>query len=277
MKKYKDDEIQVLGSPKTNFKPFKWIVLCVISILGLLLIYMFRNKNHLNEINTPNNITEKVTIMQNDTIMKPNVKMFTDSINDVVINIYSLHNLIAELSLEIPEKTDTTVFFVVQAADIRKDNKEILGDFILKGKQLSKGKRKTGYCAIIDGKISIGNTINDEVKEYCISNQYDLFRQYPLVIDGEIQENHLKGKAVRRALAKQDNDLYIVESCNRESIYDFSEALSDMGFTHALYLVGGTSYGWWRKDSATTYDLGIYKKKPLPNTSYIIFRSIKSH
>lgn len=277
MKKYKDDEIQVLGSPKNNFKPFKWIVLCVISILGLLLIYMFRNKNHLNEINTPNNITEKVTIMQNDTIMKPNVKMFTDSINDVVINIYSLHNLIAELSLEIPEKTDTTVFFVVQAADIRKDNKEILGDFILKGKQLSKGKRKTGYCAIIDGKISIGNTINDEVKEYCISNQYDLFRQYPLVIDGEIQENHLKGKAIRRALAKQDNDLYIVESCNRESIYDFSEALSDMGFTHALYLVGGTSYGWWRKDSATTYDLGIYKKKPLPNTSYIIFRSIKSH
>ena len=275
MKKYKDDEIQVLGSPKNNFKPFKWIVLCVISILGLLLIYTFRNKNHLNEINTPNNITEKVTIMQNDTIMKPNVKMFTDSINDVVINIYSLHNLIAELSLEIPEKTDTTVFFVVQAADIRKDNKEIY--FILKGKQLSKGKRKTGYCAIIDGKISIGNTINDEVKEYCISNQYDLFRQYPLVIDGEIQENHLKGKAIRRALAKQDNDLYIVESCNRESIYDFSEALSDMGFTHALYLVGGTSYGWWRKDSATTYDLGIYKKKPLPNTSYIIFRSIKSH
>ena len=174
--------------------------------------------------------------------------------------------------LQLPSPEDPTIYFVLQAADVRKDNQEILGDFVLNGNQLARGKRKTGYCAILDGKISIGNSLNDEVKEYCIKQKGDFFRQYILVMDGEIQENRLKGKAIRRALAQQSNDFYIVESKNRESLYDFSEALADMGFTNALYLVGGSSYGWWRGEDGTVHELGIYTDKVLPNINYLVFR-----
>ena len=94
-------------------------------------------------------------------------------------------------------------------------------------------------------------------------------------MDGEIQVNRLKGKAVRRALAQQNNEFYIVESKNRESLYDFSEALADMGFTYALYLVGGSSYGWWRDKDGAIRELGIYNKESLPNINYLVFK--KSH
>ena len=113
------------------------------------------------------------------------------------------------------------------------------------------------------------------MKAYSIANGCDFFRQYPLVMNGEIQENRLKGKAIRRALAQQNQDFYIIETQNRESMYDFSEALCDMGFTNALYLVGGSSYAWWREDAATVNELGVYNQNPLPNTNYLVFRAMK--
>ncbi len=130
---------------------------------------------------------------------------------------------------------------------------------------------------MINGEITLGNTINDNIKEHCIARNGDFFRQYALVMNGEIQENRLRGKAIRRALAQQNNDFYIVESVNRESLYDFSEALADMGFTNALYLVGGSSYAWWRESSQTTHELGKSDKNPLPNTNYLILKGTKSH
>lgn len=58
------------------------------------------------------------------------------------MTIYSLINLKAELTFDLPSKNDSTIFLAVQAADIRRDNKEILGDYVFKGKQLSTGKEK---------------------------------------------------------------------------------------------------------------------------------------
>ena len=201
-----------------------------------------------------------------------------DSINDVKMRIYTLNGLTAGLSFDLPDKSDTTVFLVIPAADVRRDNGGIVGDFLLHGKQLARGKRKKGYCAVLDGEVMLGLAIDDEMLEYCMRQRGDFFRQYPLVINGEIQENRLKGKALRRALARQGGNLFFVESCNRESVYDFAEALADYGFSEALYLVGGNSYGWWRKNTHTVCEIGELATDALSlNLNYLIFRNSGSH
>ena len=60
------------------------------------------------------------------------------------------------LMVGMPDFEDSTIFFITQAADIRADNMQILGDFVLRGEQIAKGRTKLGWCAIIDGNISIG-------------------------------------------------------------------------------------------------------------------------
>ena len=279
MRRDEEDEVQVLGTaPKNGGRKALWRLIAIatgVLLIVLCVIYLSVNKE---EVTSESLLEIPASIQQENPLPAdslPEVRAQADSINDVVLTIFALKNLKAELAMQMPEQTDTSVYFVLQAADIRKDNKQIVGDFVLRGKQLSRGKRKTGYCAIIQGNITLGNTINDDMKAYSIANGCDFFRQYPLVMNGEIQENRLKGKAIRRALAQQNQDFYIIETQNRESMYDFSEALCDMGFTNALYLVGGSSYAWWREDAATVNELGVYNQNPLPNTNYLVFRAMK--
>lgn len=281
MKWNEEDEIQVLGT--TSKKSYwKWIIAIVTFLVVSLLLFLFLPKKTVNEDSSDIvKLKEDVNRIVNDSILykeESAVNVSADSINDVPLIIYSLVNLRAELSFDLPNKNDSTFFLVTQAADVRKDNKEILGDYVFKGKQLSTGKRKTGYCAIIDGNVSIGISLNDEVKDYCIANNGYFFRQYALVIDGEIQENKLKGKAMRRALAKQGEDLYIIESVNRESLYDFSEALADLGISDAIYLVGGDAYMLYRnRENEQLYEHGDNSKFNYPTINYIIFRKGKNH
>ncbi|MBQ8673952.1 MAG: hypothetical protein IJ511_07890 [Bacteroides sp.] len=199
------------------------------------------------------------------------VTLMLDSINGVTLRIYALHNLHAELLPGIPDPNDESILFAAQAADIRRDNGKVVGDFVVRGEKQSNGKSKVGYCAIRDGIVSLGTTLNNEVMEACIRDEGDFFRQYALVMGGEMQPNRLKGKALRRSLARQGEELYIVESVNRESLYDFSEALADIGFTEAIYLVGGSSYGFYRSEDGM-HEFGEQGRTPYPNTNYILFR-----
>lgn len=281
MKWNEEDEIQVLGTASKK-SYWKWIIAIVTFLVVSLLLFLFLPKKTVNEDSSDIvKLKEDVNRIVNDSILykeESAVNVSADSINDVPLIIYSLVNLRAELSFDLPNKNDSTFFLVTQAADVRKDNKEILGDYVFKGKQLSTGKRKTGYCAIIDGNVSIGISLNDEVKDYCIANNGYFFRQYALVIDGEIQENKLKGKAMRRALAKQGEDLYIIESVNRESLYDFSEALADLGISDAVYLVGGDAYMLYRNsENEQLYEHGDNNKFNYSTINYIIFRKGKNH
>ena len=102
--------------------------------------------------------------------------------------------------------------------------------------------------------------------------------EFALVIDGEVQENQLKGKAVRRALAKQGDDLYIIQSRNRESLYDFSEALADLGISDAIYLVGGDAYIVYRNnEDEQLYEDGDNNKLDYPTINYIAFKKKNNH
>lgn len=286
-----EDKIQVLGTPQHEqdnddsapqhkprgngrFVRFGMIVLCVMLLLGGLAWFVCDREE--SEVEEEIQEIEQPVVVPVDPLPSSaaSVVLSVDSINDVKIRIYALNGLSAGLSFDLPDKGDTTVLLAVQAADIRRDNGGIVGDFVLRGERLARGKRKSGYCALLDRKVLLGAATDDEAMERCIRQKGDFFRQYPLVINGEIQENRLKGKALRRALARQGETLCFVESCNRESVYDFAEALADFGFSEALYLVGGNSYGWWRESNNAVHEFG----QPItgasyPNLNYIVFRS----
>lgn len=281
MKRNEEDEIQILGTttPKSRWK---WIIIIISVLVVLLLLCLFLFRKTVNEQDSDIvKLKEDISRVVQDSALyteESAVRISKDSINDVPLTIYSLINLKAELMFDLPSKNDSTIFLAVQAADIRRDNKEILGDYVFKGKQLSTGKRKIGYCAIIDGNVSLGVSLNDEVKDYCIANNGYFFRQYALVIDGEVQENQLKGKAIRRALAKQGDDLYIIQSRNRESLYDFSEALADLGISDAIYLVGGDAYIVYRNsEDEQLYEDGDNNKLDYPTINYIAFKKKNNH
>ncbi len=140
MRRDEDDEIQVLGTSESKPKYVRWITAFLVLLFIGLLAYFSIPDDKADE----GDRVEIFPVIKADSIeinMRPSVKLQTDSINDVILNIYALRNLSAELSLQMPSLTDTMIYFVLQAADIRKDNKEIVGDFVLKGKQLAKGKQ----------------------------------------------------------------------------------------------------------------------------------------
>ncbi len=274
-----DDQPSRKQLPRSN--KWRWFVLAVIILAVLVLGIQLIPSDHITTSATSDPNIARIeafvtdTITTTDTIPQPlqwSIGITEESINDVPMTIYSLGNIDAELIVGQPETTDTSIVFITQAADIRKDNNQIVGDFVLKGEQIATGKRKIGYCAIINHSPTIGMSNSDEMKDFCIANKGDYFRQYILVSDAEAQINKLRGKSIRRALANNGDSLYIVISHNRESLYDFSLALQDIGMTNALYLVGGDSYFAYRTaqgDPLISYgEFETYS----PYMNYIIFR-----
>ena len=263
-----DDEIQILGTREKNGNRAK-VILCTTVILVLILISIvifIKTGNGRNEADNLPDIAGNITHATDTSFLCS----YADTINDVPLRLVKLHNMQIELSLDFPDTSDIRTAAAVPAADIRKDNLQILGDFVLKGEQLARGKSKSGYCLLMDGNIEIGIDSGDEKKEQALRNNGSFFRQYILVHNGEIQDNNLKGKAIRRSIAIKANELYIIQSFRKESIYDFSEAISDLGFTTALYLPGGDSYGFYKEHGMHVF-IGNRTGDNLPNRSYLIF------
>ena len=192
------------------------------------------------------------------------------AINDVPLRLYIPHN--AEMSLHIGEvdKSDTTIVYVAQAADVRADNGKIVGAFVLDGEPVAKGLSKRGYCASIDGRVTVGVADNSPLFEEAVEKNGYFFRQYALVDNGRLVENEPKGKAVRRAICERKGEVFMVESGTRESFHDFANALVDLGVDNAVYLVGSSAYGWAVDEKGERHEFGdenIYagRKKLLKN------------
>jgi hypothetical protein len=175
------------------------------------------------------------------------------------------------------KKDDPSVIFVGQAADVRADNGEIVGAFVHKGKPISWGKSKKGYCASIGGKVYVGVAESTPLFEMATENEGYFFRQYALVDNGKLVENNPKGKTIRRAICQMQSSVFMVESLTRESFHDFAQALVDLGVNNAIYLVGSTAYGWSVDQNGITHEHGedIWRDNPAgcpKNVSYIVWK-----
>lgn len=198
-------------------------------------------------------------------------------INDIPIQIFIPHN--AEMTLHIGrmDKEDKSVIYAAQAADVRADNGGIVGAFVLKGEPKAWGLSKKGFCASINGQITIGVAENSPLFEKATEEGGYFFRQYPLVSNGKLVENEPKGKSIRRAICDRQGEIFMIETGTTESFHDFAQALVDLGVDQAIYLVGSTAYGWAVDEIGKTHEFGednyyTGRRKMPKNTSYIVWK-----
>lgn len=194
-----------------------------------------------------------------------------DTVNDIPLDIFIPHNASPGLYLGVPELSDRRIVFATRAADVRADNGKIVGAFVLDGQPLSWGLSKKGYCGIIDGDITIGVADNSPLFEEATEKGGCFFRQYPLVDNGVPVENAPKGKSIRKAVCDRNGEIMVVMSITPESFHDFSQALADMGIRNAIYLAGGTSFGYYRDKHGNQNIIHERKGKAYQYENFIIW------
>lgn len=195
------------------------------------------------------------------------------AINDIPLRIYFPLNATPRLTVGYGLQRDTArLILFFQAADVRADNGKIVGAFVLHGKPLSYGLSKRGYCAIIDGQVTVGVADNSPLFEQATTCGGDFFRQYPLVDNGQLVENELKTKSIRRGLCEVDGRIVVAESGTEESLHDFAQALVDLGINNAIYLIGGTaSQGYCRLSDNSHLKFGMWDTRKHKNASFLVW------
>lgn len=224
-----------------------------------------------------NNIADADKVaMQDSTINETADKGFV-AISDTVVNhallsIFRPVNAVPSLHVGTDVLGDSTAVLVVQAADVRSDNGGIVGAYVKGGELLSKGQAKSGFCAIIGGKLTIGVADSTPFLEQALETDGDFFRQYPLVVAKQIVENKPKGRALRKALAELNGEPVIVMSREKMSFHDFSQSLVDLGATNAIYLVGSSAYGFAIAADGKRTEFGSQQPGAPENTNYLVWR-----
>ena len=189
-------------------------------------------------------------------------------VNDVPLRILTPIDAVPELSVG---RLDTSrMVLAAMAADIRKDNGEIVGAFVLRGNLLSRGNSKRGFCALADSSLVLGMAETTAWLERAVETGGYFFRQYSMVHEGEMVGNKPKGKYVRRALCLHRGISFVVESLSEESLHDFAQALADLPVSEAVSLVGGMADGWAVGEEGQVIHWG--GTMGAQNTNYIVWR-----
>ena len=197
-------------------------------------------------------------------------------INDVPLTIYSLDCELpacprASLQVGMPDREDTSLLMAVMAADVRADNRGIVGDFVVDGRQLARGEKKDGYCAILDGVPVVGRGGEAALKR-AVDEKGCFFRQYVLVSEGVAMPPKPKGKNHRRALCVMGHGMFVVASGDRESYHDFATALADLGVDDAIALVGSESLLMYRAEGGLLHTIGTSYEGD--NVNFLVWRRL---
>ena len=121
--------------------------------------------------------------------------------------------------------------------------------------------------AMVDDRMVIGVSRSEKVKDYVMENGGSYFRQFVLVSNGVIPAQfELHGKVERKAIGrmvKEEKDsLYFISTRNKETLWDFADALREYGFIDAIYITGGTDYCYYRTADGQRYDIGDINDYP---------------
>ena len=303
----KDDEIRIISSERNlsvntfykeetennNHKPDKpkwklWVIITAILFIGGLCVFFWWEVKVDTEqteklISYPEEIGEAypdVESADNVSIPVPGtavsekgfVETYDTVINKVPLTIFKPKNLTPKLHIGIDALSDTTASFVVQAADVRKDNGQIVGAYVSEGNLLSRGQSKAGFCAIINGKLIIGVADSTPYLEQAIETGGYFFRQYPLVVGGQIVDNKLKYSSLRKALAELNGEIVVIMNDKNQTLNEFSQTLVDLGVSNAIYLIGSVAPGFAIDEDGNRIDFGKEFETPSVNSNYIIWQ-----
>ena len=284
-----DDEFRVIGHSTQQDRAVKnkrrrrwWALTAAVIIVLSIIVTVFSKKPKELPENPDEGVFEYVpeiiipqviTPLGTDSALTATEKLDT-IINDVHLSIFIPQNAVPELTVGVPDRNDKSIILAAQAADIRQDNRKILGAFVLKGEPLAWGLSKKGYCAIIDGNITVGVSENSPLFEEATEKGGYFFRQYPLVDNGRLVESELKNKTMRKALCSRAGQIIMVVSETDESMHDFAQALVDLGVENAIYLVGShSSFGWYiDKTGEKTLFAPDVHRGTYRNENYIVWR-----
>lgn len=169
--------------------------------------------------------------------------------------------------------SDSTAVLVAQAADVRGDNGAILGTFVMRGQLMGKGESKAGFCSIINGTVSVGVADATPMLEQAIETDGYFFRQYPLVVGGQVVENKPRGRSLRKALAElEDGSIAVIISGQKLTFHEFSEALTAAGVRNAIYLVGSAACATYLDREGVLHTFGSFSESRYDNINYLVWR-----
>ena len=186
----------------------------------------------------------------------PEVVLTSDSILGVAIDFYAIHGLKANIEFEEPDTADTSVYLYCRSADHKADG-TYLGSLVVDGDVHQSDTHRLGYMAMVGGNSVIGISRSEKVKDFVQEHGGSFFRQFILVSDGTIPGRFfLHGKVERRAIGRIGDQLYYIATRNKETLWDFADALREYGFIDAIYITGGADYVYYRSKDGIRHDIG---------------------
>ena len=186
----------------------------------------------------------------------PEVVLTSDSILGVAIDFYAIHGLKANIEFEEPDTADTSVYLYCRSADHKADG-TYLGSLVVDGDVRQSDTHRLGYMAMVGGNSVIGISRSEKVKDFVQEHGGSFFRQFILVSDGTIPGRFfLHGKVERRAIGRIGDQLYYIATRNKETLWDFADALREFGFIDAIYITGGADYVFYRSKDGIRHDIG---------------------
>ena len=273
-----DNEIRIITSKSGNGTPNppRWlyyaIVCTVVAIIATVYALLWSSDDAADSEELA--VTqEAVAPGDTATVVKKGYVEITDTVvGGVPLVILTPRDATPQLHIGIDVLQSPDVVMAMQAADIRGDNGGIVGAYVVEGNLVSKGQAKSGFCAIIDGNITIGVADATPFLEKAIESDGYFFRQYPLVVGNQLVENKPKGRSLRKALAEWNGTPVVVLSRSRLTFHDFAQTLVDLGVANAIYLVGSEAFGFAVDSEGNRTEFGKEAPSPEASTNYIIWR-----
>lgn len=186
----------------------------------------------------------------------PEVVLTSDSILGVAMDFYAIHGLKANIEFEEPDTADTSVYLYCRSADHKADG-TYLGSLVVDGDVRQSDTHRLGYMAMVGGNSVIGISRSEKVNDFVQEHGGSFFRQFILVSDGTIPGRFfLHGKVERRAIGRIGDQLYYIATRNKETLWDFADALREYGFIDAIYITGGADYIYYRSKDGIRHDIG---------------------
>lgn len=275
-----DNEIRVIGGDDGGDQKrllwWVWVIVGVvaISIAAIALWPKLQPEEPAKAAATTITVPEPTDIWHSNTDNTlSSCTIVSDTLIDTLhLRIFIPYNATPELHVGKLDTADTDIILAAMAADLRRDNGRIVGAFVHAGEPLSWGLSKKGYCAIFDGRITIGVAENSPLFEQATEQGGYFFRQYPSVDKGVMVENNPENASFRRALCLLNGKVCIIACTDRVLMNDFSASLVKLGVSDAILLVGGTADGWCRADDGKMIRLGSSYAQNAKYMNHVVFR-----
>ena len=286
----KDTDIEVLGSkPKPDNSGKKrtvllvGILLLIAAIVVVLIMLLMQNQNPSENNPETLNVRESEigSTGDKDTVSDEPFKVsyiFGNTSKDTLLRVFNPGSAAVELLMyDDYDTNDRTIIFATQAANIRAEDRGIIGDFVYKGKVKAEGyvdSTTIGFCAIYGGKVVLGKSYPTRYLDSAIVGKGYFYRHYIYVTNEGPESFSNNAKSYRRAICiMEDKKAAVVESYGRMTMSDFADALCDHNVSLAVGLMGSKNLDEWYRADSDRVVLYTNSYEPNPNRNYLIFRA----